>query len=1188
MINKRIIVISLVLIFLLLGLNAVNASDCDDLVNNVSDSIGSNGIEPDTIGSSHISNLADVNDDLGSGEKSIADEALEVSDNLDDSKTELSSIDDTIYEESDSVDEKDSSQSKSQLGEGEKTVHTITEANYSSYFDSNGNLINSLVKANDTINLSGNFSNKKFIINVPLTITSTEKNAILKNSPIYYVNVSNENFAYDATVSNLKIESNLPDISAVWVINSSRIKIFDNDIFTTGHNGYPISLDGFTYYCIVQNNIIKTVVPVNTAVSSSQQNNEEEENSGDNSSWQHSGISVRDAHWNSIVNNDITVENSYGVYLCYGTSTSNNNIIANNTIRATAETPSFWSYGVYLTGNENHVENNTIIGMYRGVHSSYAHNYVIGNKIYNITGLDENNGLGGDYAIYGGNDTLIANNSIYNADVIGAGILVGSNSDVYGNYIQINSSGDGIKIGDVEGGHNSKVHNNTIEFLSGNGISIKGTARNTEVYDNIINSLSYIGADQGTGSGIGILAIYQSRNNRPYNISIHNNIIYTSNDVAINLAQLDNRSWSCENNDVGGKAIIPPSSDEYSPEWGDHTVYQVTESNYNTYFDSNGKLKNIVKDGDILEFSGEFSPKGKIILNKMVSLIGKGALLKDTTIFVNSSNCRVENFTIINNGVSNSNCNLWGIYVYEADNEVIVGNNISVWDKNTSYGIYLCDSYNDTIVNNSIRCQGDNLVFALLTYETYDTLIENNSILAIGTSQLYPYYETICIDGVRSISELSKTYGVILDFSSDNQFIHNDIEVTSTVEGFQVPYNPSVNILIGLYIYYDSNRNNISENNVYIHGHDPFLYGMGSSGDDTSKSVTYACDNIFAKNNITIDADYFAMGMILRHNSKDTVVDSNNFNLYSNNYTYGLTLEISQGAKVKNNNLNLTGRAGIYAVELYSSWSNDISYNDISANGSFSEVGLYGSSGNRITHNTIHSFGDGINDPAQGPEHPDSVTLINTGILLEKGSNGNVISDNTIITDGDNAITIDGSVGNTISNNVLSSSKGGGNAAVYDNTGMNTISGNTGSKYSPNGSNSNGNSNSNGKSNGNSNGNSNSNSGSSSNSNGNSGSPIHANGTSTRSGDAESSGASAFGNVNTNFNANAQSSANDGAGDAGDGSQSGDGADLIASELEEVASKSLSSGIFVPVAALLLVLVFCFSFLSAKDDDDEE
>ena len=1135
--SKRIIGFSMmfILIFLLMGLNTVSASNIDDLDDNLSDSLES----------SPVSNALDL-DNVGVSDDS---ESNSISDSIDESS--ISIIDDSIEEISN-----ENTGSDSKIGDGEKTIHTITEANYSSYFDSDGNLINSLVKTNDTINLSGNFSNKKFIINIPLTITSTENNAILKNSPIYYYNVSNENFAYDAIVSNLKIESNIPDISAVWVIGSKNIRILNNDIFTTGHNGYPISLDGFTYNCIVENNIIKTVVPVNTAIDSSLVN-PDEENSGDNSSWQHSGISLRDAHGNSIVNNDITVENSYGVYLCYGTSTSSNNIIANNTIRATSETPSFWSYGVYITGNYNHIENNTIIRMYRGIHSSYAHNYIVGNKIYDINGLDENNGIGGDYGIYGGNDTLIANNSIYNADVIGAGILVGSNSDVYGNYIQINSSRDGIKIGDVEGGHNSRVHNNTIDFLSGAGISIKGAPQDTEVYDNIVNSLSNIGANQGSGLGIGILSIYQSRSSRPYNISIYNNTIYTSNDYAINIAQSSTESWVCENNQIGGRFIIYPIAIDYSPDWGTGTTYQVTEENYNTYFDLNGKLTDIVYDGDVLVFSGNFSPKGKIVLNKIVSLIGNNAFLRDTTIFVNTSNCMVKDFNIINNGTDDSNCNLWGIYVFEADNEVITGNNITIWDKNTSYGIYLCDSYNNTVANNSIKCQGDNLVFALLTYETYDTLFENNTILAIGTSELYPYYETICIDGVRSISELSKTYGVILDFSSDNQFIHNDIEVTSTVEGFQVPYNPSVNILIGLYIYYESNRNNISENNVYIHGHDPFLYGMGSSGDDTSKSVTYACENIFAKNNITIDADYFAMGMILRHNSKDTVVEDNQFNLYSNNYTYGLTLEISQGAKVKDNTLNLTGRAGIYAVELYSSWSNDISYNQIYANGSFSEVGLYGSSGNNITHNTIHSFGDGINDPAQGPEHPDSVTLINTGILLEKGSNGNIISDNTIITDGDNAITIDGSVGNTIANNHLSSSKGGGNAAVKDNTGMNNIFGNTGSRYV-------------------------------SDSNGHSGSPIHTNGTSSQSshsGNSDSNGASSFGNVNSNFNANAQSSANDGAGDAG---EAGDGSDVIASELEEVASKSLSGGVFVPVVALLLILVFCFSFLGAKDEDDEE
>lgn len=1145
--SKRIIGFTLlfVMIFLLIGLNTASASN-DDVLNNLSDSLESSPVSSMDLGASDSID-SDVN--LGSSDSIDSNADLGISEDI---ESDVISSDEILKDNADSEI----------IGDSGKTVHTITENDYSSYFDSDGNLINSLVKANDTINLSGNFSNKKFIINIPLTITSTENDAFLKNSPIYYINVSNEN--YDAVVSNLKIESDLPDISAVWVIGSTYVKILNNDIFTTGHNGYPISLDGFTYNCIVENNIIKTVVPVSTAIDSSEVNYDEE-NSGDNSSWQHSGISLRDAHWNSIVNNDITVENSYGVYLCYGSSISNNNIIANNTIRATAETPSFWSYGVYLTGNYNHVENNTILRMYRGIHSSYPHNYIIGNKIYDINGFDENNGIGGDYGIYGGNDTLIANNSIYNADVIGAGILVGSNSDVYGNYIQINSSGDGIRIGDVEGGHNSKVHDNTIDFLSGAGISIKGTPKDTEVYDNIVNSLSDIGANQGSGLGIGILSIYQSRSSRPYNISIYNNTIYTSNDYAINIAQSSTERWLCENNSIGDKSIINPIATDYSPEWGDGTVYQVTEDNYNTYFDSNGKLRDIVKDGDILVFSGSFSPKGKIVLNKIVSLIGDNAFLRDTTIFVNTSNCKVQDFNIVNNGTDDGNCNLWGIYVYEADNEVITGNNITIWDKNTSYGIYLCDSYNDTVANNSIRCQGDNLVFGLLTFETYDTLIENNTILAIGTSELYPYYETICIDGVRSISELSKTYGVILDFSSDNQFIHNDIEVTSTVEGFQVPYNPSVNILIGLYIYYDSNRNNISENNVYIHGHDPFLYGMGSSGDDTSKSVTYACENIFSRNNITIEADYFAMGMILRHNSKDTTVEENYFRLDSNNYTYGFTGEISDYTTFRNNTINSTSNAGIYAIELYSSNYNDISDNKIYANGSFATIALFASSHNNVTNNSIRIFGNQSQDPAQGPEHPDSVVLIHVPISLQTWSTDNRIEDNDIVTDAKNTIDIDETSDyNTIKNNRLSSAGGGGSETINDRSGKNFISGNSGSRYD---------------------------SGSDSGSNGNSGSPIHTNGTSSQSshssnsGNADSNGASAFGNVNSNFNANAQSSASDGAGDAG---EAGDGSELVASEIEELASKSASSGMFVPIVALILILVFCFSFLGAKNEDDDE
>ncbi|MBO7716346.1 MAG: hypothetical protein J6S85_22465, partial [Methanobrevibacter sp.] len=174
--SKRIIGFSMmfILIFLLMGLNTACASNVDDLDYNLSDSLES----------SPVSNALDF-DNAGVSEDS---ESNSISDSIDESS--ISNIDDSI-EEISSVN----TGSDSKIGDGEKTIHTITEDNYSSYFDSDGNLINSLVKANDTINLSGNFSNKKFVINIPLTITSTENNAILKNSPIYYYNVSNENFA---------------------------------------------------------------------------------------------------------------------------------------------------------------------------------------------------------------------------------------------------------------------------------------------------------------------------------------------------------------------------------------------------------------------------------------------------------------------------------------------------------------------------------------------------------------------------------------------------------------------------------------------------------------------------------------------------------------------------------------------------------------------------------------------------------------------------------------------------------------------------------------------------------------------------------------------------------------------------------------------------------------------------------
>lgn len=1037
------------------------------------------------------------------------------------------------------------------LDMGSSHIIHITEENYSDYFDSNGNLNNSLVLVNDTIDLSGNFNNKSFIFNMPLKITSINKDAYLYNCQVAFINVTSG--LGDSEVSNLNMDSTVPQKILILVENSENVSVLNNILTSSAYHSYPVALET-SNYILVLNNTIKTMV-----------SNREELNSGnvhlneevsDNSSWQHSGITLRGSHHNLIEGNDITVEDSYGIYFCYPLSNYNN--VLNNTIRCSINHPSFWAYGIYITGSNNSISKNTISGMYRGISVTKSDNIISGNKIYNITGVDLSNPeiKGGDYAIYSSTNTIITNNSIYNSNVFKAGILVSANCEVYGNYIEITTNQSGIKIGGEEGGSDSRIYNNTVNFLSGFGILVDGYPENVYIGFNNLSSNYCLVSDisgLGKGQGIGIYIKYQSRFKRPYNLTVEFNDIVTSYNIAIDMSQSSLDLWYCKNNEVYGKVILYPNSTGYVPTERKGSTYYITPSNFNKFFDSDGGLSNIVGDYDTLIFTGDFAPKShKLILSKLVNIVGNNGRFINTTFCVYAPGCTIKNITIENNGTMN--CNLWGIYVNEANNVTIIGNNISVWDRNTSYAIYLCDSIGSTISNNNLKAQGDELTFTLLSYEIYDCLFENNNITAIGTGILHPYIETICFDGVHSISELSKTYGVIFDSSSNNKFIHNDINVTSLVKGFQVPYNPSVNILIGLYLYYDSDYNNISNNNVWVEGHDPFLYGIGCSGDDTSKSVTTADYNIFKDNNVTVKGDYFSTGLILRHNSINTLVDNNYINLNAINYTYGITLELSGFSNVVNNKINNSAH-GNYGIELYSSWSNNIGGNTIYSDASFTEsVGAYGSSGNNFTNNVMISLGDSLFNPAQGPEHPDAVNLKNVAMWFDSRSSGNRIEGNLIYTDAPYGIEFaGGSTGNYVGNNNIYAGSSYGDGAILDNVGGNTVSNNKGQIF-----------------------------------NGtiNAGGSMVANGSSNYQNDAilsddsDVNGASGNGAVDYGLVANALSSAGIGSGDVASASAN-------AYELNQASmgAKSGNSQYVVPLIILFIIALFCYSFLSERKEE---
>ena len=721
----------LVILTLLMGLGAVSAVDStiDDVT-----SLNSTLLSCDAPADGDSLSLSDMENAVSANENDISD--------IKETSLSASDIDNlTISDGSDIV--------------SANSVHTITEETYSDYFDKNGNLNNSLVSIGDTIDLSGNFTNKSFIFAIPLNVTSVNEDSNLMDCLVTFVNVTNTDST--AVISKLNMTSNI-DMKLMIVVNAStNVQVVDNNLFSSGTNSYPISLVSNTMYSTVANNTIRTVVSNRFA------HNVDKETS-DNSSWQHSGITLMDSYYNTIDNNDVTVEDSYGVYLCYGHSTSDYNNITNNRIRSTVDNVSFWAYAVYVMGRSNYIFNNTIDGFYRGISATDGYNVIVSNKIYNNTGraalISDAAGMGLDYAIYSSNNAIVANNSIYNCEaVLGAGILVGTNTSCYGNYIEIIGNGSGIKIGGEDGGDaghsNFYVENNTILYRGGTGILIAGYPNNVVIQNNYIDSVDENNRS-ASGNGVGISVIYQSRYKKPTNVTIENNRIYTSNEVAIDLSQ-SSEEYLCENNRVLNRKIIYPSSGGETGSEGSGITYVVTDSNYTSYFNSDGTLKDFINNSDILVFKGEFSSKGKIILDKSVSIIGDNAKLKDTTVCIYASNCKVSNLTIANNG-TDVNKNIWGIYVFEADNATITNNRISVFDKNTSYGIYLCDSRNSNVSSNNVTCDGDNLVFALLNYEVHNTTFDNNSIKAIGTGELYPYYETISIDGVHSISELSKTY----------------------------------------------------------------------------------------------------------------------------------------------------------------------------------------------------------------------------------------------------------------------------------------------------------------------------------------------------------------------------------------------------------------------------------------------
>ena len=134
-----------------------------------------------------------------------------------------------------------------------------------------------------------------------------------------------------------------------------------------------------------------------------------------------------------------------------------------------------------------------------------------------------------------------------------------------------------------------------------------------------------------------------------------------------------------------------------------NSEYTVDSSNYGTYFDNGGNLKDNVKSGDTIKISGSFSNKN-FIFNKTVNVVGESSNSLSNSVFTflnGASGSSISNLKITNNADMS-----YGIFLNSASNCVIKDCTIVNKGK-SSYPICLGNGANyNNVTDNKLTTSG--------------------------------------------------------------------------------------------------------------------------------------------------------------------------------------------------------------------------------------------------------------------------------------------------------------------------------------------------------------------------------------------------------------------------------------------------------------------------------------------------
>lgn len=886
-----------------------------------------------------------------------------------------------------------------------ESSHTVTQSTYGMYFDNNGNLIKSTVNEGDTIYLDGTLSDLKFTFDKKVNIVGTSSND-MKNSIVTLLSG-----ASGSSVANLNIANTKAQSYGIFLNTASNCKIENCHISNTGQASYCICLaNGANYNEVLDNDLTCYGITYGHGTRSTPP------------------LIISGSHYNYVANNHVEADDANGIYLSsysggpLNGGNSNFNTIFNNTVHYNV-LPTSWSYGIQIMGGNNTIKSNTVIGAYRGVSTAGSGNIIIENKIINLTGADYNHigvETGGEFAIVGSYDSVVANNTVIGAKVIstGAGITAIDGSVVENNWVNVTLKGRGI----VAGGSNVIIRSNVVFTESGSGIYEKDEGSGLLVDSNNITS----------DTGVGILIEKLSSKRMPSYVTIINNIVSTHNQYAIDASgvQADTSVIDPDSNIIiGGGLINSPAGviDTSKPTYTYKGVtHVITPENIREYINDNGGLTSNINDGDILSFEGSFNNE-VIYITKGVKITGNNPIFYNSTFKVTTGNVLFENLTIINKEAERVNA--WGILVNQASGVRIKNNNITVNDPKAAYAIYVLESSDVEVFDNILTSQGDYLTFTLLSYACEDCVFSNNTIYTVGTGLPYKFSPEKCIDGNELVingrsycldgNELTidgNTYcldGNELVINGMSYCLDgNELVIDGTrycIDGNEFVIDGTRYCIDGNELVIDGTRYCLDGNELTINGKTYCLDG----NELTINGKSYCLDG----NELTIDGKTYCL------DGNELVIDGTRYCVDGSEYcmdgghviseiyqTYGILLLYSSNNVISGNDVNVTSALNsTYQVTGANSSTNSIVGIDL----------YYNSHNNVFSQNTINMkandnylYGMGVLGYFTGHSAPEGQGATNnqyveniiniegsyfaTGIIVGDESEGTILKDNII------------------------------------------------------------------------------------------------------------------------------------------------------------------------------------------------